>query len=109
MAAEDESDREDASVEASRQTVYARQGSVGPRTRHRTPDKAKFDKEVIEGKDWSHSLERFVDKRRIIDKTEDNYEEFVEDPVTGEVLRDVRERLTKHRNRGSAKKDDESQ
>jgi hypothetical protein len=42
-------------------------------------------------------------KERLIDKDADIYFEFVKDPSSGEVLRLCNQKLTEHRNRGSAK------
>ncbi len=78
-------------------------GRPGSETRHRTPDKAKFRKEVVDGDDWNHDRDKFVDKYRTIDKDGDRYIEKVVDPDTGEVLHDVDEQLSGHEGHGSDK------
>jgi len=55
------------------------------------------------GADWSHRLQRFVRKIRILDRDNDRYVEKVVDPETGEVLRDVEQPLSEHQGRGSAR------
>lgn len=65
--------------------------------------KRKWSIETFTGADWSHSLQRFVRKVRILDRDNDRYVEKVVDPETGEVLRDVEEPLSEHQGHGSAK------
>lgn len=59
--------------------------------------------EAFGGVDFSHRLQRLVQKPRLIDKENDRYRERVVDPLTGDVLRDVDERLSEHFGHGSAK------
>lgn len=65
--------------------------------------KRKHFIETFTGADWSHRLQRFVRKVRILDRDNDRYVEKVVDPETGEVLRDVSEPLSEHQGRGSAR------
>ncbi len=76
---------------------------VGVRTRHRRPDKAKYDIEVIEGDDWTADKGRFSWKIRIADKPNDWYLEIVIDKDTGEVLHFCSEPFSDHAGHGSAK------
>ena len=79
-------------VESTR--IVGRHGEVGqvrPYLEHRN------------GADWSHALQRFVYKVRILDRDNDRYVEKVVDPETGDVLRDVEEPLSEHQGRGSAR------
>jgi hypothetical protein len=46
---------------------------------------------------------RLVNKLRIIDVDEDDYEEIVVDYETGEIIKKCKEPLSEHRNHGSAK------
>ena len=78
---------------------------VGPQTKNREPNKAKFDVEEIEGTSWSNELGRFLAYRRIIDRKQDTYFELVTDGKTGEILRKCEEPLSTHTGRGSARKD----
>lgn len=78
---------------------------IGPKHRRRLPNKANFDVEEIEGKEWSHSLDRFVSKHRIIDKIGNRYFELVVDDESGEILMSCDEPLSDHSDHGSAKKD----
>lgn len=68
--------------------------------------KAGVRKPVLEGmsgEDLAVSTGRWVHKERTIDRAGDRYRERVVDQQTGEVLRDVDEPLSDHRERGSAK------
>ena len=76
---------------------------IGPMHRRRMPNKANFDFEEIEGREWSHALEQFVSKHRIIDKTGNRYFELVVDDESGEILMSCDEPLSDHTDRGSAK------
>lgn len=71
--------------------------------RHGEVGQVKPYLERRDGADWSHALQRFVRKVRILDRDNDLYVEKVVDPETGEVLRDVEEPLSEHQGRGSAK------
>ena len=77
---------------------------IGPKHRRRIPNKANFEYEEIEGKDWSHSLGRFVSKHRIIDRKGNRYIELVVDDESGEILKSCQEPLSDHTDHGSAKK-----
>jgi hypothetical protein len=46
---------------------------------------------------------RLMIKERLLDKDSNVYYEFVKDPETGEVVRTCHEKLTEHRDRGTAK------
>ena len=48
-----------------------------------------------------------VNKKRVIDKNADHYEELVVDNDTGEILRDIKEPLSQHHGRGSAKRSED--
>jgi hypothetical protein len=59
--------------------------------------------EQIAGEDLHRGTGRWYQKRRVIDRENDRYVEHISDPATGEIIRDVDERLTEHRDHGSAK------
>lgn len=77
--------------------------SLKARGRHAGTGWNKSFIETFTGADWSHRLQRFVRKDRILDRDNDRYVEKVVDPETGEVLRDVEQPLSEHQGRGSAK------
>lgn len=77
--------------------------SLKARGRHAGTGWNKWFIKSFTGADWSHSLQRFVEKIRILDRDNNRYVEKVVDPETGEVLRDVEEPLSEHQGRGSAK------
>jgi hypothetical protein len=68
----------------------------------RTPGEKRPFVERKAGDDYSWSRGRWVSLRRVIDRRTNRYQERIEDPVSGEVIRDVDEPLTKHVGRGSA-------
>lgn len=59
----------------------------------------KFMLEILQGHFSSINphLSKGVFKRRLIDKQNDNYEEYVVDNKTGNPLRNVKEKLSEHR------------
>jgi len=59
--------------------------------------------EAFGGDDLTVSTGRWIHRDRLIDHESDRYRERVFDPQTGEVIRDVDERLSDHRGHGSAK------
>lgn len=64
--------------------------------------KSKVRREHFVGMDENKDGELMI-KERLIDKDADIYFEFVKDPTSGEVIRLCHQKLTEHRNRGSAK------
>lgn len=71
---------------------------------NKMPGKKKPYQEFQHGVDYSKTLEKFVNKDRIIDRENDRYYEKVKDPDTGEVLHECHEKLSEHIGHGSAKK-----
>lgn len=67
------------------------------------PRKRQVRREFIYGSDPRNSKGDFVDKVREIDRDADTYRETIKDEKTGEVLRNVEEKLSEHFGRGSAK------
>ncbi len=67
------------------------------------PSKKKIRHEQIIGEEKRIDKDKWVDKTRITDKDGNRYRELVVDQETGEVLRDVDEKLTDHIGHGSAK------
>ena len=61
-------------------------------------------KEVVSGADLDRKSGKWMEKRRVIDRDNDSYEETVVNPVTGKTIHKCRENLSKHRGHGSAKK-----
>jgi hypothetical protein len=59
--------------------------------------------ETTAGDDLQRSSGRWLHLERRVDREKDLYTEKLTDPETGEVMRDVRERLSEHRGRGAAK------
>ena len=59
----------------------------------------KFMIESIQGwfRSGDHKLKKGVDKVRIIDKERDEYHEVIENAETGEVIRDIHEPLSQHK------------
>lgn len=59
----------------------------------------KFMIEILQGNFTSINthLSKGVFKRRLIDKQSNKYEEYVSDNKTGNILRNVKEKLTEHR------------
>lgn len=64
--------------------------------KHREGGK-KIMREVIEGDDFHRNTKRWNVMRRIIDRTNNWYEEIFKDKVTGEVLHHTAEPLTEHK------------
>lgn len=64
----------------------------------------KLRKRVFAGDDYFVTEQRWVRKERIIDRDNNRYFEKVWDEETGEVLREVDEKLSDHWGHGSAKK-----
>lgn len=58
--------------------------------------------EFFEGDDLRKSDGKWMQKRRIIDKTNDNYLEKVVDPETGDVVHSCEEPLSEHFGHGAA-------
>jgi hypothetical protein len=77
---------------------------IGPKHRRRIPDRSRFDYRETWGMDWSETLCRFVSKHQIIDRENNRYFELVVDDESGEILIWCQERLSDHKNHGSAKK-----
>lgn len=57
------------------------------------------------GDSYSYAQRRWVQLRRVIDRRNNRYQEKIEDPETGEVLRDVDEPLSDHIGRGDARRE----
>ncbi len=75
---------------------------IGLGFKHKRPGSKKPIAEGFTGRELRKSVGDFVDKERLIDRENDRYREKV---VTdsGEVIRDVDEPLSEHRDHGSAK------
>jgi len=73
------------------------------RIRGRRGGAGKWSIEIITGADWSERFQRFMQKRRLIDREKDLYEEEVVDPKSGRIVCHKEERLSKHTGHGSAK------
>lgn len=67
------------------------------------PSKKKVRKEIVAGDDYRKSRGDWVYKKRVIDRDNDLYIEKISDLTTGEVIRDIREPLSKHWGHGSDK------
>ena len=76
---------------------------VGLKFKHKRPGSKKPITEGFTGRDLRKSVGDFVDKEQRFDRGKDRRyrEKIVTD--SGEVIRDVDEPLSEHRNRGSAK------
>ena len=77
---------------------------VGVMHRSRKPNKRNYDVEEKRGTSLSVALDKPVIYHRVIDKTNDRYFEKIVDPDTGDVVRDVSEKLSDHQGRGHAKR-----
>ena len=66
--------------------------------------KPKF--EILQGDDLQKNTGKYMNKRRLIDRENNWYEEVVTDPETGEVIHECKEPLSDHRGHGDAKKKD---
>ena len=67
------------------------------------PSKKKLRVDFIEGSEENKSNRKWMCKKRIIDKKNNNYEETVIDQETGEIVHQCKESLPDHINHGSAK------
>jgi DNA-directed RNA polymerase subunit RPC12/RpoP len=76
--------------------------SVAVKARH--GDRGRPFREIKQGDDLHRKTGRWTVLSRLIDREQDLYEERIVDGETGEVIRDVREPLSKHRGHGSAKR-----
>jgi len=75
------------------------------KTRHRSPaGKNTFNVEVTEGDDLYRDTGKWNKLRRKVDRQGNNYQERIIDSETGEVIRDVNERLDQHKGHGGARK-----
>jgi len=79
--------------------VHARLGIKG-----RREDSQKPFREVVAGDDLRRSDGKWMDKRRVIDREVDRYDETVTDPESGEIVHECHEQLSEHRGHGSAKR-----
>jgi len=68
---------------------------------HETGKKVAWSKG---GDDLQRDTGRMLHLDRSFDKEKDEYKEHIVDPATGEVVRHVEEPLSKHTDRGAAKK-----
>ena len=68
------------------------------------PGKRKYAKEYQSGQERSVSLNKWVDKQRVIDRENNRYYEKVTDIETGEIIHECEELLTEHLGHGSDKK-----
>ena len=76
-------------------------GGLGLKARRRGQKKPFH--ESYRGPDFSHSRQKHVDKKRIIDRENDIYLEHVQDYETGEIIHHKDEPLSQHKGHGSAK------
>jgi hypothetical protein len=63
----------------------------------------KFAIEVLGGRFSSHRYKDGVEKSRTANKEKDKYDEVVKDYKTGKVVHETHEKLSEHRDHGSAK------
>lgn len=70
------------------------------------PGRKKPIFELQDGNQLEHSTGRWMQKRRLIDRDQDLYEEIVVDAETGEVRHVCKEPLSQHWDHGSAKQRD---
>lgn len=70
----------------------------------RSPGEKKPFLEQKTGDSYWRKMGKWMRRNRIIDRRNNRYIKKVEDPNTGEIVRDVDEPLTAHRGRGSAKR-----
>ena len=61
-------------------------------------------KEVLVGDDLRKSNGKWMNKRRVIDREVDEYEEVITDPETGEIVHNCHEPLSEHTGHGAAKR-----
>jgi hypothetical protein len=78
------------------------------KVRHGQPGEVAPHLEMVAGDDLQRSSGRWLRLERRIDRENDLYTEKLTDPETGEVVREVRERLSEHRGSGAAKQRDTS-
>jgi len=82
-------------------TVTIRE-KLGMKGRH--ADGGKPFIEQVHGADLHRDTGTWRHLSRIIDRENDQYYEVVKDPVTGKILHECREPLSKHRGHGAAKR-----
>ena len=73
------------------------------KVRHGQPGEVAPHLETTAGDDLKWSTGRWLRVERRVDRENDLYTETLTDPETGEVVREVHERLSEHRGRGAAK------
>lgn len=79
--------------------------SIGTKQKDPTRrSKDKLRKQTFNGFERSHSLDRIVEKKRIIDRDSNYYYERIVDLETREVIHHCEEELKKHQGHGYAKK-----
>jgi len=60
--------------------------------------------EIVKGDDLSRFLKKWMKLDRLIDRDNDRYEETITDPMTGQIVHQCKEPLSKHTGHGTARK-----
>ncbi len=81
-------------------TVVVRE-MIGTKSKSRG-EKKPF-KEAISGDEFSVRDQKWYYKKRKIDRQNDTYEEKILDKETGRIIHECKEKLSEHKNHGSAK------
>ena len=76
----------------------------GEKRKSEVSGRKRHSSELDFGHEQSRGTGRLVYKSREIDRENDRYHETVRDDETGEIIRDVAERLSDHQGHGSAKR-----
>lgn len=94
----------DVTIQLTGQAMTTKPGRFAPnrRTRSGGRRRGKHVRDVWEGQEYSADG-TLVNKLRILDRDANHYKEYVQNADTGEVLRDVEERLSDHQGHGDAK------
>ena len=78
-------------------------GTLGPKRRKSENSKRKRYLQKITSKKERNASERMTHTDRNVDNVADWYDEVVRDAVTGEIIHECHEQLSKHKGHGSAK------
>jgi hypothetical protein len=76
---------------------------LGFKVRHGQPGKVRPHLEKKVGDEFQYSTGRWLHLEQTVDHENDLYTEKLTDPESGEVIRDVQERLSEHRGHGAAR------
>ena len=79
------------------------QARAGFGMKHKRPGKKSPLSESLNRPEYSNKHQKLIEKKRVIDRENDRYQETIKDFETGEIHHHCDEPLSKHKGHGSAK------